>query len=62
MPNIIEITDLSISQLDIYARLPEVQLGKIYKPQPGIFLAETRIVNARASQAGYEPVSFLVYM
>ena len=62
MPNIIEITDLSISQLDIYARLPEVQLRRIYEPQPGIFLAETKIVIARALEAGYEPVSFLVDM
>lgn len=60
MPNRIEITDFHIPELDIYARLPEVQLRRIYEPQPGIFLAETKLVIQRALHAGYEPISFLV--
>lgn len=59
MINMIEITDLNIPQLDIYARLSEVQLRRFYEPEPGIFLAETATVIARALEAGYEPVSFL---
>lgn len=56
----IEITDFHIPGLDIYARLSEVQLRRLYEPKPGIFLAETKTVIARALEAGYEPVSFLV--
>lgn len=55
----IEITDYNIPELDIYARLSEVQLRRYYEPEPGIFLAETATVIARALEAGYEPVSFL---
>lgn len=55
----IEITDFNIPELDIYARLSEVQLRRYYEPEPGIFLAETATVIARALEAGYEPVSFL---
>lgn len=55
----IKITDLNIPELDIYARLSEVQLRRLYEPKPGIFLAETTTVIARALEAGYEPVSFL---
>lgn len=47
-------------ELDLYARLPEVQLRRFYEPRPGIFLAETKLVITRALEAGYEPVSFLV--
>lgn len=60
MPDMIEITDFNIPELDIYARLSEVQLRRLYEPGPGIFLAETATVIARALEAGYEPVSFLV--
>ena len=52
----IEITDFNIPELDIYARLSEVQLRRYYEPEPGIFLAETATVIARALEAGYEPV------
>lgn len=54
------VTDFHIPELDIYARLSEVQLRRICEPEPGIFLAETQTVIARALDAGYEPVSFLV--
>ena len=59
MPDMIEITDINIPELDIYARLSEVQLRRLYEPQTGVFLAETATVIARALEAGYEPVSFL---
>lgn len=54
------VTDFHIPELDIYARLSEVLLRRIYEPDPGVFLAETQTVIARALDAGYEPVSFLV--
>ena len=55
----IEITNFDLPELDVYAGLSEVQLRRYYEPQPGIFLAETGTVIARALDAGYEPVSFL---
>ncbi len=60
MANIIPITDFSIPQLDIYARLSEVQLLRLYEPDRGIFIAESPKVIERALQAGYEPISCLV--
>lgn len=59
MTNMIEITDFCAPELDIYARFSEVQLRRLYEPEPGIFLAESQIVINRALAAGYEPVSFL---
>lgn len=60
MANIIEITDLNIPELDIYARLSEVQLLHYYEPNLGIFIAESPNVIERALNAGYEPLSILV--
>ncbi len=60
MPNIIEITDLSIPQLDIYARLNENQLLHYYEPAQGLFIAESPKVVNRALDAGYTPISLLV--
>ena len=60
MPNIIEINDFEAPELDIYARLSEVQLLRLYEPKPGLFIAESPKVIERALNAGYEPVSFLV--
>ncbi|MBO5165758.1 MAG: RNA methyltransferase [Lachnospiraceae bacterium] len=57
---IMEITDLSIPELDIYARLSEVQLLRYYEPQEGIFIAESPKVVERALDAGYQPLSVLV--
>lgn len=59
MPNIIEITDFTAPELDIYARFSEVQLLRIYEPKRGIFIAESPNVITRALDAGYEPISFL---
>lgn len=60
MPNIIEITDFNAPELDIYARLSEVQLLRFYEPDPGIFIAESPKVVERALNAGYQPISFLL--
>lgn len=60
MPNIIEITDLNLPELDVYARLSEVQLLRYYEPKPGLFVAESPNVILRALDAGYEPVSLLM--
>lgn len=61
MPNIIHITDFHAPELDIYARLSEVQLLHINEPEKeGIFIAESPIVVSRAIDAGYAPLSILV--
>ena len=60
MPNITEITDFSAPELDIYARLTEVQLLNREFPEKGMFVAESPKVIERALDAGYEPVSVLV--
>lgn len=60
MPNIIEITDLNIPELDIYARLSEVQLLHIYEPKRGLFIAESPKVIERALDSGCIPHSILV--
>lgn len=60
MTDIIEITDFNAPELDIYARLPEVQLLRYYEPNLGIFLAESPNVVERALNAGYTPISVLV--
>lgn len=59
MYRIIEITDLSVPELDIYARLSESQLYHYFEPKPGLFLAESPNVIERALRAGYEPISML---
>lgn len=58
--NAIEITNFSAPELDIYARLSEVQLLHYYEPHGGIFIAESGKVIERALNAGCEPISFLV--
>ena len=60
MSNIIEITDLNIPELDIYARLSEGQLLHYNEPDPGIFICESPNVITRALDAGYTPISVLV--
>ena len=58
--NIIEITDFSASELDVYARLTENQLLNRAEPEKGMFIAESPKVIERALNAGYIPVSCLV--
>ncbi len=60
MSNIIEITDFEAPELDIYARLTEVQLLRLYEPDLGLFIAESPKVIERALDAGYVPVSILL--
>lgn len=59
MSNIIDITDFDAPELDIYARLSEVQLLRIHEPERGIFIAESPKVIERALDAGCQPISFL---
>ena len=60
MSNIIAITDFLAPELDVYARLTEVQLLNREFPEKGLFIAESPKVIERALSGGYEPVSFLV--
>ena len=60
MNRIIEITDFSAPELDVYARLTEVQLLNREFPEKGLFIAESPKVIGRALDAGYEPVSCLM--
>lgn len=60
MANIIQITDLNAPELDIYARISEVQLMRLYEPKPGLFIAESPKVIERALAFGCVPVSILV--
>lgn len=60
MPNLIEITDLTAPELDVYARLSEGQLLNRHEPKKGLFIAESPRVIERALDAGYVPVSLLL--
>ena len=60
MPHIIEVTDLTAPELDIYARLTEAQLRNRLEPDKGVFIAESPKVIATALDAGYEPLSLLM--
>ncbi|MBE6932142.1 MAG: RNA methyltransferase [Ruminococcaceae bacterium] len=59
MANLIEITDFAAPELDVYARLTEVQLLNRQDLSEGRFIAESPKVINRALDAGYEPISFL---
>lgn len=60
MPNIIEITDFSAPELDVYARYSEVQLLNRHEPEKGVFIAESPKVIGRALDAGCVPISLLL--
>lgn len=60
MNNIIEMTDFNAPELDVYARLSEVQLLNREFPEKGLFIAESPKVIERALDAGYEAVSCLM--
>ena len=60
MPHIIEITDFSAPELDVYARLTENQLLNRHEPEKGLFIAESPKVVERALNAGCTPVSVLL--
>ena len=60
MPNVIEITDFSAPELDVYARLTEAQLLNRFEPAKGMFIAESPKVIHRALDSGCVPVSLLM--
>ncbi|MBR4972208.1 MAG: RNA methyltransferase [Oscillospiraceae bacterium] len=57
---VIEITDFSAPELDVYARLTEAQLLNRFDPSNALFIAESPKVIHRALDAGYVPVSMLM--
>ena len=58
--NLIELTDFSAPELDVYARLTEAQLLNRHNLKEGLFIAESPKVIDRALDAGCIPVSILV--
>ena len=60
MPNIIEIQNAALPELDVFARLTEAQLRNKQDPEKGLFIAESPKVIERALNAGYEPISLLM--
>jgi len=60
MSELIELTDFSAPELDIYARLTEAQLMNRFDPDNAMFIAESPKVIMRALDASYTPVSILV--
>lgn len=60
MANVIEITDFSAPELDVYARLTEAQLLNRFEPAKGMFIAESPKVIHRALDACCQPVSLLM--
>lgn len=59
MPNVIEITDFSAPELDVYVRLTGAQLRNKLEPERGIFIAESPSVIEVALNAGCKPLSLL---
>ena len=60
MANVIEISDFSAPELDVYARLTEAQLLNRFEPAKGMFIAESPKVIHRALDGGCVPVSLLM--
>ena len=60
MSNVIEITDFSAPELDVYARLTEAQLLNRFEPAKGMFIAESPKVIHRALDGCCKPVSLLM--
>ena len=60
MPNIMEVSDLTLPALDVFARLTEAQLRNRVEAEKGVFIAESPKVIERALDAGCEPVSLLM--
>jgi tRNA G18 (ribose-2'-O)-methylase SpoU len=60
MAKIIEITDITAPELDVYARLTHAQLRNRLEPDKGIFIAESPKVIRLALQAGCTPLSLLM--
>ena len=60
MARIIEITDFTAPELDVYARLTERQLQGRDEHATPLFIAESPNVILRALDGGWEPVSLLM--
>ncbi len=60
MAEIIEITDFSAPELDVFARLTDMQLRNKLEPEKGIFIAESPTVINLALDAGFEPISLMM--
>ena len=60
MAKIIDISDFSAPELDVYARLTENQLLNHADPKNAMFVAESPLVIGRAMDAGCVPLSFLM--
>lgn len=60
MANIIEVENLDIPELEIYARMTQIQLRNRLEPEKGMFIAESPKVIKVALDAGYKPVSLLM--
>lgn len=60
MAKIVEISDLSAPELDVYARLTQAQLRNRLEPEKGIFIAESPKVIKLALNAGCTPLSLLM--
>ncbi len=59
MADIREIYDLSRPELEIFSDRSEVRLRRCFEPEPGLFMAESPKVIARALDAEYEPFAAL---
>lgn len=57
---IIEITDFSMPELDVFAKLTDMQLRSKAEPERGIFIAESPTVINLALNAGFEPISLIM--
>lgn len=60
MANIIEIKELGLPELNIFARLTDHQLRNKLEPDRGIFIAEGGSVIKLALAGGYEPIALLM--
>lgn len=60
MANIIEITDISAPELDVFARMTYAQLRNRLEPEKGIFIAESPKVIDLALKASCTPLSLLM--
>ncbi|MBQ9269376.1 MAG: RNA methyltransferase [Oscillospiraceae bacterium] len=60
MANIVEISDLSLPELDVYTRLTEAQLRSRRDPSRAVLIAESTKVIGHALDAGLQPVSLLM--
>ena len=57
---VVEIADLSMPELDVFARLTEAQLRSRLEPEKGGFIAESPKVITRALDAGCQPLALLM--